>query len=100
MPGTSTLVAVRNQLRSARPHPYATEDGRPLPVDFVAAAAVEAAVTPTMEGVLTVPQIDDVARTCGLIDLDAVPAPSLLPLLGGVAGTALGAWLLRRWWRS
>ena len=99
-PGTSTLAAVLNQLRSASPHPYATEDGRPLPVEYVAAAAVKAAVTPTMEGRLTIPQIDDVARTSGFIDLDAVPTPSLLPLLGGMAGTALGTWLLRRWWRS
>jgi nucleoside-diphosphate-sugar epimerase len=98
--GTLTLAALLNRLQSARPHPYATKDGRPLPVEYVAAAAVEAAVAPTMEGVLTVPQIDDVARTCGLVDPDAVPSPSLFPLLGGVAGTALGAWLLRRWWRS
>ena len=99
-PGTSTLAAVLNQLQSAPPHPYATEDGHPLPVEYVAAAAVQAAVTSTMEGRLTIPQIDDVARTSGFIDLDAVPTPSLLPLLGGMAGTALGAWLLRRWWRS
>jgi len=99
-PGTSTLAALLNHLQSAPPHPYATRDGRPLPVELVAATTVEAAVTPTMEGLLTVSQIEDVGRTCGLVDPDGVAEPSLLPLLGGVAGTALGAWLLRRWWAS
>ncbi|TKX69032.1 3-beta hydroxysteroid dehydrogenase, partial [Halorubrum sp. GN11_10-6_MGM] len=80
-----------------RPHPYATAEGRPLPVEFVAAAAVQAAVTPTMEGTLTVPQIDDIGRTSGLVDPNAASTPSLTPLVVGLGGTALGAWLLRRW---
>jgi Nucleoside-diphosphate-sugar epimerases len=95
--GTSTLAAVLNQLKSARPHPYASVKGRPLPVEVVAAAAVQAAVTSTLEGILTVPQIDDVGRTSGLIDPDEVSEPSLTPLLLGLGGTALGAWLLSRW---
>ena len=95
--GTSTLAAVLNQGRAVAPHPYASVEGRPLPVEFVAAAAVQAAVTPTMEGTLTVPQIEDAGRTSGLVDPDAVSTPSLTPLLVGLGGTALGAWLLRRW---
>ena len=98
--GTPTLAAVLNQGRGLQPHPYASTEGRPLPVEFVAAAAVQAAVTSTMEGILTVPQIDDIGRTSGLVDPDAVSTPSLTPLLLGLGGTALGAWLLRRWWTS
>ncbi|WP_263788593.1 NAD-dependent epimerase/dehydratase family protein [Salinibacter grassmerensis] len=98
--GTPTLAAVLNQGQSLRPHPYATAEGRPLPVEFVAAAAVQAAVSSTMEGTLTVPQIDDVGRTSGLVDPDAVSTPTLTPLLAGLGGTALGTWLLRRWWTS
>ena len=95
--GTSTLAAVLTQLEEVRPHPYASAEGRPLPVQLVAAAAVQAAVTSTLEGVLTVPQIDDVGRTSGLIDLDDITEPSLTPFLLGLGGAALGAWLLRRW---
>ena len=95
--GTSTLAAVLTQLEEVRPHPYASAEGRPLPVQLVAAAAVQAAVTSTLEGVLTVPQIDDVGRTSGLIDPDDITEPSLTPFLLGLGGAALGAWLLRRW---
>ena len=95
--GTSTLAAVLTQLEEVRPHPYASAEGQPLPVQLVAAAAVQAAVTSTLEGVLTVPQIDDVGRTSGLVDPDEVADPSLTPLLLGLGGAALGAWLLRRW---
>lgn len=99
-PGTPTLAAVLNNCRDAHLHPYASVDGRPVPVEFVAAGAVQAAVTTTMEGTLTVPQIEDIGRTSGLVDPDAVPTPSLTPLLVGLGGTVLGAWLLRRWWSS
>ena len=95
--GTPTLAAVLHQAQGMRPHPYATAEGRPLPVEFVAAAAVQAAVTPTVEGTLTVPQIDDIGRTSGLVDPNAASTPSLTPLVVGLGGTALGAWLLRRW---
>ena len=95
--GTSTLAAVLNQLQDIRPHPYASVEGRPLPVELVAAAAVQAAVTPTLDGTLTVPQIEDIGRTSGLITPDEVAEPSLTPLLLGLGGAALGGWLLRRW---
>jgi nucleoside-diphosphate-sugar epimerase len=94
--GTRTLAAVLNQAQSFGPHPYASADGRPLPVEHVAAAAVQAAVTPTVDGILSVPQIEDTGRTSGLIDPDAVSAPSLTPLLLGLGGTALGLWVLRK----
>lgn len=94
--GTATLAAVLNQLQRARPHPYASVEGRPLPVELVAAAAVQAAVTHTMQGVLTVPQIEDVGRTSGFVDPNNLSAPSLLPLLLGLGGTALGTWFLAR----
>ncbi|MFB6230600.1 MAG: NAD-dependent epimerase/dehydratase family protein [Salinibacter sp.] len=97
--GTSTLAAVLNQLKGVRPHPYASDPGRPLPVEVVAAAAVQAAVTPTLEGILTVPQIDDVGRTSGLIDLEEITEPSITPLLLGLGGAAISGWLLSRWLR-
>ncbi|WP_103026407.1 NAD-dependent epimerase/dehydratase family protein [Salinibacter altiplanensis] len=98
--GTSTLAAVLSQGQGLHPHPYASDAGRPLPVEFVAAAAVQAATTSTMEGTLAVPQIEDVGRTSGLVDPNLVSRPSLAPLLLGLGGTALGAWLLRRWQAS
>lgn len=94
--GTSTLAALLIQLEGTVPHPYAAADGRPLPVEFVAAAAVQAAVTDTMEGTLTIPQIEDLGRTSGLVGLDEISEPSLTPFLLGLGGTALGAWLLTR----
>jgi uncharacterized protein YbjT (DUF2867 family) len=95
--GTATLAAALNTLKGACPHPYASDAGRPLPVEYVAATAVQAAATDTMEGTLTVPQIEDIGRTSGLIDPDDVTGPSLTPFLLGLGGTALGAWLLKRW---
>jgi len=94
--GTSTLAAVLNALTGSGPHPYASGAGRPLPVEFVAAAAVQSAVTDTMNGILTVPQIEDLGRTSGLINPEEASEPSLTPLLLGLGGTALGAWLLAR----
>jgi len=95
--GTSTLAAVLTQLRGAVPHPYAAPDGRPLPVEFMAASAVQAAVTDTMAGTLTIPQIEDTGRTSGLVDPSKTSDPSLTPLLLGLGGAALGTWLLSRW---
>lgn len=99
-PGTSTLAAVLRQLDRVGPHPYATSEGRPLPVELVAAAAVHAAVTSTLEGTLTVPQIADLGRTSGLINLDDVCEASLSPLLYGVGGAALLGWLVSKWLRD
>jgi nucleoside-diphosphate-sugar epimerase len=95
--GSSTLAAVLDRLPSGLSAGYAHEKGRPLPVEIVAAAAVHGALTSTLEGTCSVPQIDDLGRTSGLIDPDAISEPSLTPLLAGVGGTALAAWLLRRW---
>lgn len=97
-PGTSTLAAVLQQVQGIAPHPYASVDGRPLPVEYVAAAAVQAAVTSTMEGIATVPQIEDIGRTGGLVDPDDVSTPTFLPLLVGLGGTAAAGWLLHQWW--
>jgi hypothetical protein len=71
--------------------------GRPLPVEVVAAAAVQAAVTPTLEGTLSVDQIDTLGLTSGLIAPDERSDPTLTPLLAGLGGAALGGWLLKRW---
>lgn len=95
--GTATLAAAFDRLKDLDLHPYASRDGRPLPVELVAATAVQAAVTPSVEGTLTVPQIADVGRTSGLIDPDEVSESSLTPLLVGLGGTALAGWLLYRW---
>lgn len=97
--GSPSLAAVLNRLQSASPHPYASHDGRPLPVELVAAAAVQAATTPTLSGPLSIEQIDDIGRTSGLIQPNEIAAPSLTPLLLGLSGTALGAWLVSRWLR-
>lgn len=96
--GTATIAGVFNQLQGGIAGGYAEEDGRPLPVELVAATAVHAALTPTLSGPLTVPQIADLGRTSGLVDLNDLSEPSLTPLLAGLGGTALGLWLLRRWW--
>jgi len=98
--GTPPLVAVLNQFQNAPPHPYASAEGRPVPVEYVAATAVQAAVTDTLAGTLTIPQIEDIGRTSGLIDPKTVADPSLTPLLLGFGGAALSGWLLSRWLRS
>lgn len=95
--GTATLAAVFDQPKELEPHPYASREGRPLPVELVAATAVQAAVTPSLKGTLTVDQIADIGRTSGLVDPDAVSEPSLAPLLYGLGGAALAGWLLYRW---
>jgi nucleoside-diphosphate-sugar epimerase len=97
-PGSSTLSALLRQLEG-RVGSYSDRDGRPLPVELVAAAAVHAATTPTVRGTLSVNQIADLGRTSGLVDLDDVSDPSLLPLLLAAAGLGLGGWALRRLWR-
>lgn len=99
-PGTATIAAVLDRLPGGVAGGYAERDGRPLPVELVAATAVHAALTPTLSGTLTVPQIADLGRTSGLVDLDELSEPSLTPLLAGLGGTVLGTWLLRRWWHS
>jgi uncharacterized protein YbjT (DUF2867 family) len=95
-PGSASLAAL---LRAARglAGPYSTLRGRPLPVEVVAAAAVHAAVEPSVEGVLNVDQVDDLGRTSGLVDPDAISEAPLAPVLAGLGGAAAGAWLLRRW---
>lgn len=95
--GTPTLAALFDRLKEMGPHPYASREGRPLPVQLVAATAVQAAVSPSLEGTLTVDQIADVGRTSGLIDPDEVSEASLAPLLYGLGGAALATWLLSRW---
>jgi len=97
-PGTSTLAAVLVQAQRARLHPYACPEGRPLPVEFVAAAAVQSAVTESVEGILSVPQIEDVGRTCGLVNPEDASQPTALPLLVGLGGTTVAGWLLQKWW--
>jgi nucleoside-diphosphate-sugar epimerase len=95
--GSTTIAAVLERLPEGSAGGYAAGDGHPVPVELVAAAAVHAALTPTLRGTLTVPQVADVGRTSGLVDLDEVSQPSLTPLLAGLGGTALALWLLRRW---
>lgn len=97
-PGSSTIGAVLERLEG-RAGAYSDPQGRPLPVELVAAAAVNVATTDTLEGTLSVPQIADIGRTSGLIDLNDVSQTSLTPLVVGGAGIVAGAWLLRRLWR-
>ena len=98
--GTSTLAGLLSQLQNVGLHPYAAAEGRPVPVEYVAATAVQAAVTDTLAGTLTIPQIEDIGRTSGLIDPNEVAQPSLTPLLLRLGGAALGGWLLSRWLHS
>jgi uncharacterized protein YbjT (DUF2867 family) len=95
-PGSAPLAAL---LRAARglAGPYSTLRGRPLPVEVVAAAAVHAAVEPSVSGVLNVEQVDDLGRTSGLVAPDAVSEASLAPVLAGLGTAAAAAWLVRRW---
>jgi nucleoside-diphosphate-sugar epimerase len=95
--GSATMAGLLQQTPAVA-SPYASAEGRPLPVELVAAAAVQAAVTPSLEGTLSVPQIEDLGRTSGLVDPDALSEPTVAPLLAGLGGAALGGWLLRRWW--
>lgn len=98
-PGSPTLAGALDLFKDWSFHPYASPEGRPLPVELVAATAVQAATTPSIEGILSVTQIEDIGRTSGLVDLDEVSDPSLLPLLAGLGGAAVGGWLLARWLR-
>ncbi len=95
--GSSTIAAVLNHLPPAAAGGYTTRDGRPLPVELVGATAVQAATTPTLEGTLTVPEIEDIGRTSGLVALDELSTPTLTPLLAGLGSAVLGGWLLKRW---
>lgn len=94
--GTATLAALLNSFEDVSPHSYASPEGRPLPVELVAATAVQSAVTPTLEGTLAINQIEDVGRTSGLIDPAEVSESSLLPLLLGAGATAVSVWGLQR----
>lgn len=96
-PGSATLAALLAQSHGLKPGGYGSFKGRSLPVELVAAAALQAATTNTLEGTLDVTQIEDLGRTSGLVELDEISEPSLAPLLAGVGGAALGAWLLRKW---
>lgn len=99
-PGSATLAAVLRRLPEGTAGGYAANDGGPLPVEIVSAAAVQAGTTSTLEGTLSVPEIEEIGRTSGLVDLDELSEPSVIPLLVGVGGAALGAWLLQRWLSS
>ncbi len=94
--GTAPLAAFLSCLEDFSPHSYATREGRPLPVELVAAAAVQSAIAEGVEGSLSINQIEDVGRTSGLVDPADVSEASLTPLLVGAGATALGAVLLRR----
>jgi len=96
--GTGTIAAALNQLPLPSSHGYATKAGRALPVQLVAAAAVQAAVTTTLEGTLSVDQIADVGRTSGLVAPADVSEASLLPLLAGIGGATLAGGLPYRWY--
>ncbi|MFO8100126.1 MAG: NAD(P)-dependent oxidoreductase [Salinibacter sp.] len=95
-PGTATMAAVLNQLPGGL-HGYSARAGRSLPVELVAAAAIQAATTSTLSGILDIDQIADLGRTSGLIDPAEVSEASLAPLLASLGGTALAGWLWRRW---
>ena len=97
-PGSAVIAAALRQCPGGIAGGYATRHGRPLPVEVVAAAAVHAAVTPTLSGTLSVDQIDDLGRTSGLIRPDAASSPAYAKLWGGLGGTLLAGWLLKRWW--
>lgn len=94
--GTSTLASLLSCLEDFSLHSYATREGRPLPVELVAAAALQSAISKGVEGTLSINQIEDVGRTSGLVDPEDVSEASLTPLLVGAGATALGTVLLRR----
>lgn len=96
LPGTGTLAGVLESVKEWRLHSYASPEGRPLPVELVAATAVQAAITSSIEGPLSVSQIEDIGRTSGLVDLDDLSESSLAPFLIGMGATAAAAWLLQR----
>lgn len=95
--GSSTIAAMLHQLPDGAGGGYTQRAGRPLPVELVAAAAVQAATSEAVGGRLSIKQIEDLGRTSGLVDLDALSESSLTPLWVGLGGAALGTWLLRRW---
>jgi len=99
-PGSPTIAALLRAVQTRAQHGYRSHAGRPLPVELVAATAVHAATTPTLNGTLSVDQIADLGRTSGLIGLDEIPEPSLAPLVLSLGGAAVGGWLLRRALRS
>lgn len=96
--GTRTLAAVINNLSALPFTGGGIHEGRPLPVKAVAATAVYAAISPNIEGTLSVNQIDDIARTCGLVDahMDKGSARKLYVAAGAVAGSFIIRKLFRR----
>jgi uncharacterized protein YbjT (DUF2867 family) len=98
--GSATIAAALEHWPAGTAGGYAAPEGRPLPVETVAAAAVHAALTPTLEGTLSVDQIEDLGLTSGLIAPDDRSEPALTPLLLGLGGAALGGWLLKRYFSS
>lgn len=98
--GSAVMAALLNQLPESVMGGYAAHAGRPLPVELVAAAAVHAAITPTLDSTLTVDQIADLGRTSGLITPENCSAPASGRLLAGLGGAVVGGWLLKRWWDS
>lgn len=99
-PPTPTMAALLETLGRVFPIRYGQPDGRPLPVELVAATAVHAAETETLRGALNVNQIADIGRTSGRVDPDSIPEPSLAPLLLGIGGMAAAYSLLRRFFRG
>ncbi|PEN12859.1 3-beta hydroxysteroid dehydrogenase [Longibacter salinarum] len=93
---TCTMAGLLQAAARVVPFPYGSHEGRPLPVQSVAAAAVHAAAQDTLKGPLNVNQIDDIARTSGLIDPSDLPEPTLRPLLAGLGGATMAYWMLRR----
>ncbi len=96
--GSAIMAAALDQLPEGIAGGYADRAGRPLPVEVVAAAALHAAVTPTLDGTLTVDQIEDLGLTSGFITPDDRSKPAYRSLLAGLSGAVLGGWLLKRWW--
>lgn len=97
-PGSAMIAAALEQLPRGSAGGYATRAGRPLPVEIVAAAAVHAALTSTLQDTLSVDQMADLGRTSGLINPDDASSPAYAQLWGSVGGAMLGGWLLKRWW--
>jgi hypothetical protein len=93
---TPTMAGLLQAAGRVVPLGYGRPEGRPLPVHLVAAAAVHAAATDTLDGCIGVNHIDGIGRTSGLVDLDDLPEASLQPFLASVGGVAVSYWLLKR----
>jgi len=98
--GTPTMAGVLQSIGRLVPFDYGSYHGRPLPVQLVAATAVQAATTTTLRGALAVDQIDGIGRTSGLVQIDELHEPTLRPLLAAIGGAALTYWTLKRLQRT